>query len=265
MLRLTDGYHLFTDPDGRWLYARADGGFVRIDGPAEVIATLSTLIATGAVEMNSLPAQHRQLAEELLRRGVLDRAADEPGGESATVLVEGTNPVSQLLRELLDQPGVDIVTADPLTADHVAADIIVSCADRLTDDRWQQLDRWCGAREIAWHRTYVEGTALVIGPFTAPGRTASYRDTRGRLLAAAQSPDELLALWAHLDRVADARTRIPAAAAAVAAGLLAADVLAYLSDRTVPSHGHQLVYRPGDAVLTRHPVLPLPRLKAGVS
>jgi hypothetical protein len=143
------------------------------------------------------------------------------------------------------------------------SDVCISCTALLPDGRWNAVDRLLSAHATPWHRCYREDDRWVIGPLSCPGRTAGYRDTRARLLAASSNPTELEEFWAYLDtqtaRLDDeADLQMPGAIASILAGILAADVTALLDGGIPPTLGHQVVLRPTDMSLTRHPVLPLP-------
>lgn len=111
---------------------------------------------------------------------------------------------------------------------------------------------------------YAEGLRWYVGPCSLPDRTPTYAETRARRLAAAGLPDELRSYWEYLDRDQDLPP-VPwpsPGGAAVIAGLLVADALAYLAGRGVPSEGYQLGVDPDGASICRHPVLSLPELNA---
>lgn len=260
---ISPGHHVYRGPDGSWRYASPGDAFVRISGSGALLQRVRD-VAYGRPDPADRSAgsdgELDGILAALTDRGVLARPADPDGGGLVrrTIHVEGTNRVAETVAGLLGAG----VTRGPVDEGVVAgADVVVSCADWLPDTRWQQLDSWCAAHRTAWHGCYAEGTSLVLGPLSVPGRTASYRDTRGRRLAASGTPEELLALWAHLESD-DPHPVAPwsAAGAAVVAGFLAADVLALLGGQSIPSEGHQLVLDPGTATLRRHPVLPLPVL-----
>ncbi len=265
---IAPGHHLYRGPDQRWRYSAPDDVFVRVGGDDHLLETLQRLEHTDRPDGagNVLPAGDVELLDRmraaLTERGVVAGPVDpaaEPG-RAWRVRVLGTGPVADALGRLLG----DAVRTGDMHCDETTAatcEMLISCAAWLPDRDWQQIDYWCRRHGTPWHRCHWEGTKLVIGPLSVPGVTASYRDTRGRRLAAAGLPDELLAHWAYLDSDAP----IPATpgdptAAAVAAGLIAADVQAVRDGRPAPSAGHQLVFDPSSARLTRHPVLPLPRL-----
>lgn len=240
---IAPGHQVFRGLDGGWRYATPDEEFVRVDGPDEVLAML-------ADPPHDPGPRFAQLVGALTDRGVLvadvaDVAAAPP---VARVRVEGNGPIADRVRELIGAA----VDAEP--------EVVVSVAGWVPDEEWRARDIELREQGVAWHRVHAEGTGLVLGPFSVPGATASYRDTRGRRLAAAPVPDELLGLWAHLaGPTAAPPPPVPAPTAAVAAGLVAADVLAHVRGAPIPSAGYQLVLAE-DLTITRHPVLPLPDL-----
>ncbi|MYW06353.1 hypothetical protein GT354_50365, partial [Streptomyces sp. SID3343] len=141
------------------------------------------------------------------------------------------------------------------------ADAVVSCADHLPDRRRREVDGWCARHAVAWHRCHAEGTGYVVGPMTVPDHTAGYTDVRGRRLAAAGSPDELAALWQHLD---DPQVPLPAvpgpsaAAVALLSGMLAHDVLTWCATGLPAVPDHLLDIDPARATVVHRPLLPLP-------
>jgi hypothetical protein len=73
-------------------------------------------------------------------------------------------------------------------------------------------------------------------------------------------PEELLGYWAYLDTEAELPP-VPwpdAAVAAVIAGLIAADVAAYLATGAPAAEHRQLEVDPATLAVVPHPVLPLP-------
>ncbi|EXG80499.1 hypothetical protein [Cryptosporangium arvum] len=259
---LAPGHHLFRGADDVWrLYAPGDQ-ITRIGGPDEALAHAQNRLH------NTAEAGGGELVDELerglARRGALAQPvrADSQAAQPWTVVVAGDNPIGRAVRTLLE-PYADLrpPCAGALTEDDVrAADTIVTCGGWLTDQAWSALDDWCRRHGTAWHLSYVEGTRHYLGPMYVPGRTASYRDTRGRRLAASGVPDELRGFWAYLESDA-ALPPVPwpdPAGAAVVAGLLVGDLLRYRRTGTPAAAGHQLGFDPAHATVTRHPVLPLP-------
>lgn len=247
------GFPVFRGSDGGWHYAAPDDRFVRITGPDHLLARVPELVAGDPADEGL-----SELAEALRERGVLPRTEPTVVREPR-VRVTGDGPVAEQLTKLLG----DTVTRGVLDEESVAAaDVVVSCADQLPDRAWQEIDRWCVRYGTPWHRCHAEPGAVAIGPFFLPGRSASYVDTRGRRLAASATPDELAALWRHLESGEPVpRVDWPMPLTAVVAGLLAADITAYAAGIEPPSLGHQLVLTTTTFTLTRHPVLPLPDLE----
>lgn len=262
------GHHLYRGADGSWRYSAPGDVFVRIGGADHLLALVQQIEA-GTATVTVPGADRAALARvtaALIERGVL--AGQDPAPQDLaewTVHVEDGSPVAGALLGLLEGVGpLEGVraTVGPVDEGVVAScDVVVSCAQWLPDRHWRQLDSWCTAHATPWHGCYAEGDTFVLGPLSIPGRTASYRDTRGRRLAAAALPDELTAYWAYLDSGAPRPpARFSPAAVSVLAGLLATDLLALMAGRAIPSEGHQLVVDLTTTSIRRHPVLPLPEL-----
>ncbi len=267
------GHHLYRGADGSWRYSAPGDVFVRIGGDDRLLTLVQGIEAgsSGVVVPAADRAAVSHVSAALTERGVLRGPGQVPAAQvppAWKVQIEGDGPATERLVELLVEllVNADGVTMEcavgPLDEAAVAGNqVVVSCAQWLPDDRWRTLDRWCADHSTPWHGCYAEGDGFVVGPLSIPGRTASYRDTRGRRLAAAALPDELRAHWAYLDSDAPRPVaRFPRTAVAVLAGLLAADLLALAAGDAVPSEGHQLVVDPRAASISRHPVLPLPDL-----
>jgi hypothetical protein len=273
-LRLRAGHHLYRGPDGSWRLAGPQDAFHRIHVPADVgealrrICTAGLPPAAAGAEVDD-PSALADAIEALEQHGCLvpaNRAAD-PVPRSGCVAVAGSGAVAERFSRLMRDCGVRVVTLahdaaddDPVVAAVTQADLLVACADWLPDSRWLTLDAIACDRGVPWHRVHCEGARWYLGPLTIAERTASYRDTRARRLAAADHPDELACAWAFLDRSEHRPPMDPPdpAVAAVLAGLLAADALAVLSSRTAPSEGHQVELDASTLMVRRHPVLPLP-------
>lgn len=264
--RLAPGHHVYHGPDGTWRCYSPGDRFVRLRTTVPLLAELLPVLH-GAAALDQVFHGREPEVEPLLaalgRQGLLaqaERARCAP--RRGVVRVAGEdNPVGRCVAALLGGE----VTVVPGAVDEAAvqaADVVITCAGWLPDAQWQRIDTWCADAGVPWHMSYVEGIRLFLGPFSIPDATASYRDTRGRRLAAASAPDELLAHWAYLDSDA-VQPPVPwpgAGAVAVVAGLLVADVLAWLDGDQVPSQDHQVEIDPASLVLDRHPVLPLPAL-----
>ncbi|GAA1017942.1 hypothetical protein Aple_026770 [Acrocarpospora pleiomorpha] len=269
MESIAPGHHLYLGPDGAWRSCDEHERFARLSGPAALLERMRDQAYQGGNDQELEP-----LAAVLRERGVL-AMVPEVAERELRVCVSGDGPVALHVARLLEGVVTVLVDGDP-----DAADVLVACAGWLPDERWQRID----AVGRVWHRCHVEGTRLVLGPMTVPGRTASYRDLRGRRLAAAPLPDELAGLWSYLDAGAtDAGATDAGAtgvgamgvgaagavslppvpwpnvgAVALAAGLLVNDVLTWRATGLPASGSYQLVVDPATGGLDRHPVLPLP-------
>lgn len=265
-VRLIPSHHLYRAADSSWRLAGPGDTYERLRLAPAVGAALEGLL-TGRV---SAAAAAAQAGGESVLAGVL-AALDQRGllvpeplaehQPSATVLVLGVGAIALRMAELIGSAGHQVRRGDPAEPDAgelAAVDVVLACADWLPDAQWQELDARCAAARRAWHRCYREGTRYVLGPFSQPGRTASYRETRARRLAAARHPEELAAAWRHLDTRPPERIEPDAATSAVLAGMLSADLLAFLRRRPIPTEGCQLVIDPATMVVDRHVVLPLP-------
>jgi hypothetical protein len=257
-MTISPGHHLYRRPDGQWRGAGPADRFVRIGGPDDVLERAQRLLHTGDGDPDA-PGL-RAVLDGLERRGVRSPATapSEPVRERFVVGIDGHGPIADHVGALLADTA-DVRRADGATIEGL--DLLVSCAGWLPDTSWQTLDDACRRQGMPWHTTYAEGDTIVVGPLSVPGRTAGYRDVRGRRLAAAAFPDELLGLWAYLgdgDQPTPPVPPVDTATAAVVAGFVAADVAALLAGRSWPSEGYQLVVVPGRAEVRRHRVLPLP-------
>lgn len=250
---LAPGHHLYRGADGAWRYSAPGNVFVRITGDDELLSQ----VLNDEIHGSDIEA----IRATLLERGVLATSEPPRIPDDWRLHVEGDGPIAKHLVELIGPQHCTIGVLDEQSI--AATDAIVACGQWLPDQRWQQVDKWCSAHGTPWHRCYVEGTTFVLGPLSIPDRTASYHDTRGRILAAAPLPDELSAFWSYLDSGASApTTMLTPEAISVTAGLLAADIRALATGMPVPSEGHQLMLDMSTATVTRHRVLPLPDLAA---
>lgn len=254
---LIPGCHLYEGSDGVWRYYRPGDEFVRVTAPTLLLSAARRQLhghgLTGPMEPGV-----EALVEALAARGVVQPSPMPSMPPRATVLVLGDGPIAEHLSGLLHH---DVVTG-PADATAVAhADVVVSCAGWLPDAAWQQLDQACIAHQVPWHGCYAEGTRWYVGPMAVPGRTAGYADTRARRLGACGVPEELLAYWAYLDTGVELPP-VPwpgSGAAAVIAGLIGADVEAFLASGNPAAPGRQLEVDPETLAVVSHPVLPLPR------
>lgn len=272
-MKLADGHHLYPLPDGNWRVVGPGEVFLRVLGPSEVVAQLrDRLRVSGPVGSRPAPAAEgdansesglAQLVQALVDRGVLTDGDDEASTETRIspplLHVAGDGPVAQLVGDLAG--GWARVSRGPVDeAAVMSADVLVDCAGWLPDTYWREVERWCRRHSTAWTRCHAEGLSLFVGPLTVPGRTAGYEDVRGRRLAAADAPEELMAHWAWLDRCGEEHPEVPwpgRGVVAVAAGLLLAEIECWWAADQLPEVDVQAEIGPGGSV-TRHPVLPLP-------
>lgn len=212
-----------------------------------------------------------RLVSAFASRGLLAVSSSPPttNGDARRqhrVLVEGDNPVGHLVANML--AGHSTVTMGPANITAVAcSELVVSVAGWLPDAHWQQVGSWCTQRQVPFHRSHLEGTRFVIGPCSIHGATATYADTRARRLAAANAPEELEEHWRYLDsgQVLPAVPWPQSGGVAIIAGILVADVLAYLGGQPLPSRGNQLEVDLGTFTVVRHPVLPLPEVSGAMT
>ncbi|MGW1274384.1 hypothetical protein [Streptomyces sp. NPDC002491] len=264
MDRIAPGHHLYEGPDAEWRLGAPDGRFTRIRGPKDLLAEARSR-AYGATAEAPCDGEALALDTALRQRGVLAVAGADDADTAWAVHIEGGTPVGDAVARLL--PSTAEVSVGPLGEAAVrSADVVVSCAGWLPDTHWRQVDAWCSKYGTPWHRCHAEGLRFVLGPLFVPGRSPGYADTRGRILAAADLPDELAAHWAYLDaghRDASPYALPPVpwpsdAATAVIAGLLVEDLLRHRAFGAAAADGVQLVLDPATATLDRHRVLPLP-------
>jgi hypothetical protein len=268
-VRIAPGHHLYPARDGSWRCYGPGDRFIRLRAAAHLMGDLRRVLhrASGVDEVVDdvdTTAQLDSLIAAFAAQGLIDTGAGSRrrAAVSGAVHVEGDNPIGRLVVDVL---GTDAaVVHGPINEAAVArSDFVIACAGWLPDARWMCIDRWCSEHAVPWSMCYAEGLAFFVGPCSVPGVTASYTDTRARRLAAAGFPDELLAYWAYLD----AGRELPPVpwpsrgGAAVIAGLLAADLFAFLSGAAPFAAGYQLEVDPSDLSIRRHPVLPLPSLR----
>ncbi|MEX5635116.1 hypothetical protein [Parafrankia sp. FMc2] len=274
-MKLADGHHLYPFPGGGWRVAGPGEVFLRVLGPSALVAQLQDRLRPGgaegsdfepvAGEISGVEPTLAQLVQALADRGVLVDGGDGASTPARTtpplLHVSGDGPVARLVGDLAADWAR--VRRGPVDEEAVmSADVLVDCAHWLPDTHWRQVERWCQAHSTAWTRCHAEGVSLFAGPLSVPGRTARYEDVRGRRLAAADAPEELLAHWAWLDRSGEAHPEVPwpgRGVLAMVAGLLLAEVEAWWASDRLPEVDVQVeVAAPGS--VARHPVLPLPVL-----
>lgn len=255
MTPLRPGHHLYPAPDG-WRCALPGDRYVRIGGPDEALRAFQPTAHghTGSATADVGALRDAFAAHDLLAEPVAT-------GPAPRVLITGDGPVADALAAVLSG-------WTPRRAGRADAlrdlDVLVDCAGWLPDARWQALDAACAAADVAWHRCHAEGTSLLTGPLTVPGRSPGWTDLRGRRLAASGVADELVHHWAWLDSgtgtppVPDPGPGI----AAVVAGLLADEIATWWRTGVAGPVGYQTEVSTNPLRVTRHPVLTLPTLAA---
>ncbi len=265
-LRLVSSHHLYLGADGEWRLAGPADTFERLRMPAPLGKAVERLLSGRASHLvAATEAGGQERLDSVLRafaeRGLLvggEGASSATDTSARSVAVLGRCDVAVRVGELFGSVGHEVVRISGGLPDPTGFDALVCCVEWLPDRAWQHLDDRCLDAGLAWHRCYRETGTYVVGPLSIPGRTASYRDTRARRLAAAKLPGELAAAWRHLDDAPPAPADADPATAAMIAGILVNDVLAFLGDRLIPTEGTQLVIDPSRMSVDRHPVLPLP-------
>ncbi|WP_165938660.1 hypothetical protein [Parafrankia sp. BMG5.11] len=274
-MKLAEGHHLYEFPDGSWRVLGPGDAFLRVTGPSAVVAQLRERLS-GTPSEKAEPERPAadsgggegsdavlgQLVEALRGRGVVVDSGPSVGTRSGPSLlhVAGEGPVARLVADLA-VGWAGRVQCGPVDEAAVrGADVLVDCAGWLPDTHWRRVGRWCRQHATAWTRMHVEGLSLFTGPLTVPGRSAGYEDVRGRRLAAAAAPEELLAHWSWLDAPASEPSAVPwpgRGVVAVAAGLLLGEVERWWAHGQLPQVDVQVEVGP-DGEVRRHPVLPLP-------
>lgn len=201
-------------------------------------------------------------AEGLLQKHTSDAPSEAP--PPPRILMIGENPLARSITDMFLASGavVERITSPvPGPAALTQADCAVAASGWLPDALWTELDEQCEAAGTPWHRAYLEGPRLFIGPLTIPRVSASYRDLRLRRIAACPWPEELQAHWRVLDSNSGIGTvawpAYPALAAAASA--LASDVLTHLAGGQAPGAIGQVEFDAATWFWQTHPVLPIPR------
>lgn len=263
--RLIDGAAAIDLPDGRHLIATPLGEFIELSLDDRAWSALSDVLigarspAAMMIDPAHSPIDVAEALTCLAIEGLLNcngvALAETSACPGVTALLGGS-PVADAVEKMLIEEGSDVVRTTVDCLEEVQR--VVACADWLPDGEWVELDQWCTRQSIPWHRSWREGAAVWIGPFSVPGSSASYIDLRLRRLAASSWPTELEALWAHLGTPSDS-LRAPewnAATVAVVAGALVSDLWAGGSaDPTASAwRGYDVTSRTWHS----HPVLPIP-------
>lgn len=271
MFRLVPGYLLYRVAPGDWRCVSPQLDFLRISGPEDALqAVRASLLAPQA---GPLDGDAAALLGMLVERGAV-RAEGEPpvvGSQHECVVgdlpepdagkigIVGSGPVADALVRILGDRCV-VLPSPPDGGAASSASALVVCSPQMRDSEWTALDRLCQSTGTAWHRAFVEGDSLIVGPFSAGGETVSYRDYRARRRAAAATVEELDSLWNHLDSDDNGTWNIRPddGLSAVAAGLIAHDLHCHAKGLTVPGGRSETEIDLGTGTITRHVVQPLP-------
>ena len=267
--RLRAGAHVFQEAEDRWILCTPEEEFVRISLPPEVSPSFKAVLQGVRAPVSDFVREGELgevldafYAEGLLQEQTPDGPTEAPA--PPRILVIGENPLARSIANLFLSSGamVESISTTTLNLSSLAqVDCAVAASGWLPDALWTELDEQYEAAGTPWHRVYLEGPRLFIGPLTIPRVSASYRDLRMRRIAASPWPEELQAHWRALDDNSGIGTvdwpAYPALVAAASA--LACDVLTYLAGGHAPGAIGQVEFDATTWFWHTHPVLPIPR------
>jgi hypothetical protein len=273
MFQLVPGHLLYPVAPGDWRCVSPELAFLRISGPEDALQAVRASLAASGQGAAPLDGDAATLLGMLVEHGAVRRAeaeapADgseheyEVGGLPQTagkkIGILGSGPVAEaLLRVLGDRCTVIPGPLDEGAASTVSA--LVVCSPQMRDSEWTAVDVLCQRTGTAWHRAFVEGGSLIVGPFSAGGATVSYHDYRARRRAAAATVEELDRLWNHLDSDENGWNVGPDdGLSAVAAGLIVHDLLCHATGLEVPGGRSETEIDLRTGTIARHSVLPVP-------
>ena len=266
---LRAGAHVFQEAEDLWILCTPEEDFVRISLPSEMSPSFKAILQ-GVRAPASDFVRESELGEVLdafYAEGLLQEQTSAGPAEAPPpprILVIGENPLARSIANLFLASGATVEsiprpTFNPSSLTQV--DCAVAASGWLPDKLWTELDEQYEAAGTPWHRVYLEGPRLFIGPLTIPWVSASYRDLRLRRIAASPWPEELQAHWRALDNNSGIGTvdwpAYPALVAAASA--LASDVLTYLAGGQPPGAIGQVEFDATTWSWHTHPVLPIPR------
>jgi hypothetical protein len=273
MFRLVPGYLLYRVAPGDWRCVSPQLDFLRISGPEDALQTVSASLLASGPEAGPLDGDAATLLGMLAERGAVRRAeeapvvgsrhervvADLPEPVTGKIGIVGSGPVADALLRILGDRCI-VVPGPPDGGAASSVSALVVCSSQMRDSEWIVMDRLCQGTGTAWHRAFVEGGSLIVGPFSAGGETVSYRDYRARRRAAAATVEELDSLWNHLDSDDNGiwNVRPDDGLSAVAAGLIAHDLHCHAKGLSVPGGRSEIEIDLGTGTITRHAVQPLP-------
>jgi len=272
MFRLVPGHLLYRVAPGDWRCVSPQLDFLRISGPEDALQAVHASLVGSRQEAMPLDGDAATLLGMLVERGAVRRAEAEAPADGSDhedevkdlpqaagkIGILGSGPVAEALVRMLGDGCIVI----PGPFDEGAASTLsalVVCSPQMRDREWIAVDELCQGTGTAWHRAFVEGGSLVVGPFSAGGVTVSYHDYRARRRAAAAAVEELDRLWNHLDSEETGWNVCPDdGLSAVAAGIIAHDLLCHAKGLDVPGGRCETEIDLGAGTITRHAVLPLP-------
>ncbi|MEW1820385.1 hypothetical protein AB0323_06255 [Arthrobacter sp. NPDC080031] len=272
MFRLVPGHLLYPVAPGDWRCVSPQLDFLRISGPEDALQAVHASLVGSRQDAMPLDGDAATLLGMLVERGAVYRAEAEAPADGSEhedevkdlpqtagkIGILGSGPVAEALVRMLGDGC--IVIPGPL--DEGAASIVsalVVCSLQTKDAEWTAIDELCQRTGTSWHRAFAEGGSLIVGPFSAGGRTVSYHDYRARRRAAAATVEELDRLWNYLDSNETGWNVWPDdGLSAVAAGLIAHDLICHAKGLDIPGGRCETEIDLGAGTITRHTVLPLP-------
>ena len=210
-----------------------------VDGLVDALVekgALSNVITSPATQTDPVTETARPQRVSLGEGGMgeLEPTSEDDRGKGAggrMVVVVGDRHESGSFVRAAAHAGLHAIFVDEYCdTDPATIFALVGVARWLPDRRWQEIDDWCQRHGVPWHRMHGEGRRWYVGPFSVPGRSASYGDLRLRRLAASPCPEDLLLIWRWLDGggvPADEPTELTQWAQNQALALVVHDLLAH--------------------------------------
>ncbi|MER5767161.1 hypothetical protein [Streptomyces sp. NPDC001985] len=261
--RLAPGVALLSVP-GRGLAVRTpEGEFLRVDTGG--VSEAALLAALDGAPAGRDPGAAR-LTAAFAAAGYLagDGAPDRGGLSGHRVHLVGDPVLTEPLARQVRSEGGEIrhlgpdspLPGPPGPPPGDGRTAVVWCLDGpVPPGLWDEADL-LPSRGIAWLRCHREGALVHVEPLAAAPGDVTSAHLRLRRLAATPAHRELAAYWAGPRAESPAPAHTPASAA-LTAGLLTADLLAWAASPHTPHRHLRLLTLPRLA-LTTHPVLPVP-------
>ncbi|GAA2246864.1 hypothetical protein GCM10010232_37610 [Streptomyces amakusaensis] len=266
--RLAAGVALVPVP-GRGLAVRtADGEFLRVDtGEVSEAALLAAVRGTAAPAPPDRGPELDRLTAAFTEAGFLTTAPEAGGAlRGHRVLLLGDRVLTEPLARCVRAEGGAVRRIEPAllpaalsgaaAAPEPGRTAVVWCLDSpVPPGLWDEADR-LPDRSVGWLRCHREGAQVWLEPLAAAPGDVTSADVRLRRLAATPAHRELDAYW-HGPRTEAPGPAHTAASAALTAGLLTAELIAWATPAAPPRRWLcRLDLR--DLTLTTHPVLPVP-------